>query len=69
MDALRQDIRFAVRSFVRRPAFALSAIFSLAIGIAASSSVFSLMNVALFKPVPGVTRPERLVVVARNVRR
>ena len=45
-----------------------SAILSLAIGIAASSAVFSLMNVALFKPVPGVTRPERLVEISRDVR-
>ena len=56
-----------IRSFARRPAFALSAILSLAIGIAASSAVFSLMNAALFKPVPGVTRPERLVQIARDI--
>ena len=67
MDSVRQDIRFAIRSFVRRPTFAVSAILSLAIGIAASSAVFSLINAALFKPVPGVTRPERLVQIARNV--
>jgi putative ABC transport system permease protein len=67
MDALRQDIRFAIRSFLRRPVFALSAIFSLAIGIAATSAVFGIINGLLFKPIPGVTRPERLVEIARNV--
>ena len=67
MDALRQDIRFAIRSFVRRPAFALSAILSLAIGIAATSAVFSVINALLFKPIPGVTRPERLVEISRDV--
>jgi len=67
MDDVRQDVRFAIRSFVRRPAFALSAILSLAIGIAGSTAVFSLMNTALFKRVPGVTRPERLVEIARYV--
>jgi predicted permease len=68
MDALRQDVRYAIRSFARRPAFALSALLSLAIGIAASSSVFSMINAGLFKPVPGVTRPERLVEISRDVR-
>ena len=67
MDALQQDIRYAIRSFLRRPAFAISAILSLAIGIAASSAVFSVINAALFKPVPGVTRPDRLVEISRDV--
>jgi putative ABC transport system permease protein len=67
MDAFRQDVRFALRAFARRPAFALSAILSLGLGIAASSAVFSLINAALFKPVPGVTRPERLVEISRSV--
>jgi predicted permease len=67
MDALRQDIRFAIRSFARRPAFSLSAILSLAIGIAATSAVFGIINGLLFKPIPGVTRPERLVEIARDV--
>jgi predicted permease len=68
MDALRQDIRFAIRSFLRRPAFALSATLSLAIGIAATSAVFGIINGLLFKPIPGVTRPKRLVEVARDVK-
>jgi hypothetical protein len=67
MDALRQDVRFAIRSFVRRPAFAVSAELSLALGIAASSAVFSVINAALFKPIPGVTKPERLVEISRDV--
>jgi putative ABC transport system permease protein len=67
MDSFRQDVRFALRAFARRPAFSLSAILSLGIGIAASSAVFSLINAALFKPVPGVTRPDRLVEIARAI--
>ena len=67
MDAVTQDIRFAIRAFVRRPAFALSAILSLAIGIAATSAVFGIINGLLFKPIPGVTRPGRLVEIARDV--
>ncbi|HWP72237.1 MAG TPA: ABC transporter permease, partial [Gemmatimonadaceae bacterium] len=67
MNTLRQDLRFALRAFAKRPAFTLSAILSLGIGIAASSAVFSIINAALFKPVPGVTRPERLVEISRAV--
>ena len=67
MNTLRQDIRFALRAFAKRPAFTLAAILSLGIGIAATSAVFSIINAALFKPVPGVTRPERLVQISRAV--
>lgn len=59
MDAVQQDVRYAVRAFVRRPAFALSAVISLGIGIAATSAVFSVLNALLFKAIPGVTRPGR----------
>ena len=45
----------------------LSAILSLAIGIAATSAVFGIIDGLVFKPIPGVTRPERLVEIARDV--
>jgi putative ABC transport system permease protein len=67
MDSLAQDLRFAFRAIRRRPAFAVSAILSLTIAIAATTSVFSLVNAALFKDVPGVRRPQRLVEIARDV--
>lgn len=61
------DIRYALRSFARRPVFAASTILSLALAIAANAAVFSVVNAALFKDIPGVTRPERLVEIARRV--
>ncbi|MGH7696255.1 MAG: hypothetical protein ACRENH_14820, partial [Gemmatimonadaceae bacterium] len=67
MDSLVQDLRFALRTIRRRPAFALTAILSLTIAIAATTSVFSLVNAALLKDVPGVRRPERLVEISRDV--
>lgn len=69
MEGVRQDIRFALRAFAKRPTFTISAILSLAIGIAASSAVFTVINAALFKPVPGVSRPEGLVLISRDVGR
>jgi predicted permease len=62
-----QDVRFALRAFRRRPLVAAGAIASLAIGIAANTVVFSVVNGVLLKKVPGVTKPERLVEIARFV--
>jgi predicted permease len=67
MDTLLQDLRYAVRAFGRRPLVAIGAIASLAIGIAANTVVFGVVNGVLLKKVPGVTRPERLVEIARDV--
>jgi len=67
MDTIVQDIRYALRGFARRPLVAAGAIVSLAIGIAANTAIFSVVNGVLFKPVPGVARPERLVEIARSV--
>ena len=67
MDTVIQDIRYALRGFARRPWVAAGAIASLAIGIAANTAIFSVVNGVLLKDVPGVTRPEGLVEIARNV--
>jgi putative ABC transport system permease protein len=52
MDSIGQDLRFAVRTLRRAPAFALAAIATLAIGIAATTAIFSTVNAALLKPLP-----------------
>ncbi len=67
MTTLLQDLRFALRTFARRPTFAVATVLSLALAIAANATVFGVVNAALFKGVPGVTRPERLVEISRNV--
>ncbi|HEU4889998.1 MAG TPA: ABC transporter permease [Vicinamibacterales bacterium] len=55
-----QDGRYAVRSLARTPTFTASAIISLALGIGATATVFSVVDALLLRPLP-VTRPERLV--------
>ncbi len=61
-DALRQDAHFTWRSWRRRPAFALSAILVLALGLGASTALFAALDRVLFRPLP-YADPDRLVSV------
>jgi hypothetical protein len=52
MGALLRDLRVASRALRRTPAFPLAAIATLAIGIGATTAIFSTVNAALLKPLP-----------------
>ncbi|MCC6317338.1 MAG: ABC transporter permease [Gemmatimonadaceae bacterium] len=54
LDELRSDLGYAVRGLVREPLFALGAIFTLAIGIAANSTMFSVIDRLLLRAPPHV---------------
>ena len=66
LESWRQDARYALRGLGRSPLFTLIAVLSLAVGIGATTSIFSLVNAFLLKPAPGVAEPERLVDVGRT---
>ena len=55
-EALAQDTHYALRSFARTPAFTLAALFALALGIGATTAVFSVVDRILFRSLPYVAR-------------
>ena len=60
LEAILRDIRYSARVLRRSPGFAVMAFLTLAIGIGATTAVFSLVNRALLQPLP-VHRPEEVV--------
>ena len=58
-DQLKQDVRYALRQLRRAPAFALTATLTLALGIGATTAIFTLIHAVLLKSLP-VSRPDQL---------
>ena len=62
IDVLWRDLRCGARTLRREPTFALTAILTLTLGVAAATTVFSVADAELWKPLP-FKNPERLVEV------
>ena len=60
LESLVKDIRFALRSLRRAPAFAATIVITLALGIGASTAIFSIVRGVLLRPLP-FSDPDRLV--------
>ncbi|HEY6217032.1 MAG TPA: ABC transporter permease, partial [Pyrinomonadaceae bacterium] len=60
MDTLIKDLRYGVRSFLKRPGFLVIAISTLALGIGATTAMFTVVNSVLLRPLH-FPEPERIV--------
>ena len=59
---LLYDLRFSARSYLRTPAFSVTAVLSFALGIGATTAIYSLVDQVIFHSLP-VREPQRLVLI------
>jgi putative ABC transport system permease protein len=62
METLIKDIRYAVRSLFKQPAFTAIAVITLALGIGANTTIFSVINALILSP-PHLSDPDRLMAI------
>ncbi len=62
LESIARDLRYATRSLEKRPAFTITVIATLALGIGANTAIFTLVDALLLRPLP-VSHPEQLVIL------
>ena len=65
VESVGRDVRFAARQLRKNPAFTVTAVLILALGIGAATAIFSVVNPVLFKPLP-YPDPDRIAMIWEN---
>jgi predicted permease len=68
LQTLMQDLSYSARMLRKNPVIAVVGIVIIALGTGAVSTIFSVANAIILRPIPGVARPSELIVVERTQR-
>jgi MacB-like periplasmic core domain len=68
METMWQDMRFAFRMLRKKPSFTIAAVLTLALGIGATTAIFSVVNSLLLKPLPFANSSQLIVVTGTSAR-
>src|SRR5580658_6099506 len=67
MNDFLRDVKHSIRMFLKSPGFTITAVAALALGIAATTAIFSVVNRVLLKPLPIADADRLVVLIATNV--
>ncbi|MFI5246275.1 MAG: permease prefix domain 1-containing protein, partial [Gemmatimonadales bacterium] len=65
LEILLRDLRLAWRGLLRKPGFAVTVVLTLALGVGGTTGIFSVVNAVMFRTLPAVASPGRLVSLSR----